>query len=183
MLICCVFIFPFLVNTNSSDLNEIVRIDTRYGRDVKICRQDLRPILSHNIPRACLIRTTFAIGSPVWAHEKPDWLRVVCLIAKNQSEASNPNLHVAITHARHVCSQHSFGFPLLIMNGMHRTQSDHARFVHLSHEEQERLTFDLAHTPYPMVVTSTKITFIVNFWDCVFLNPYMSQHWPTSIFS
>ena len=41
--------------------------------------------------------------------------------------AHNPNLQVVITHASHVCYQHSFGFPLR-MNGMHRTQFDHARF-------------------------------------------------------
>ena len=40
--------------------------------------------------------------------------------------AHNPNLQVVITHASHVCSQHSFGFSLR-MNGMHRTQFDHAR--------------------------------------------------------
>ena len=41
--------------------------------------------------------------------------------------AHNPNLQVVITHASHVCSQHSFGLPLR-MNGMHKTQFDHARF-------------------------------------------------------
>ena len=64
--------------------------------------------------------------------------------------ARNPNLQVVITHASHVCSQHSFGLALnlvprvfglsdqkarrlwvrdwlpLRMNGMHRTQFDHA---------------------------------------------------------
>ena len=64
--------------------------------------------------------------------------------------ARNPNLQVAITHVLHVCSQHSFGLALnlvprvfglsdqkarrlwvrdwrpLRMNGMHRTQFDHA---------------------------------------------------------
>ena len=64
--------------------------------------------------------------------------------------ACNPNLQVVITHTSHVCSQHSFGLPLnlvprvfglsdqkarrlwvrdqlpLRMNGMHRTQFDHA---------------------------------------------------------
>ena len=45
-------------------------------------------------------------------------------------EARNPNLQVIITHTSHVYSQHSFGFPLR-MNGMHRTQSDHARFDYL----------------------------------------------------
>ena len=41
-------------------------------------------------------------------------------------EAPNPNLQVVITHASHVCSQHSFGLPLR-MNGMSKTQFDHAR--------------------------------------------------------
>ena len=45
--------------------------------------------------------------------------------------ARNPNLQVVITHASHVCSQHSFGLPLR-MNGMHRTQFDHARLDLLS---------------------------------------------------
>ena len=41
-------------------------------------------------------------------------------------EAHNPNVQVVITHASHVCSQRSFGFPLT-MNGMHRTQFNRAR--------------------------------------------------------
>ena len=41
-------------------------------------------------------------------------------------EARNPNVQVVITHASHVCSQRSFGFPLT-MNGMHRTQFNRAR--------------------------------------------------------
>ena len=45
----------------------------------------------------------------------------------------NPNLQFVITHASHVCSQHSFELPLR-MYGMHRTQSDHACFDQLSHE-------------------------------------------------
>ena len=40
-------------------------------------------------------------------------------------EASNRNLQVVVTHALHVCSQHSFALPLR-MNGMHRTQFDHS---------------------------------------------------------
>ena len=40
--------------------------------------------------------------------------------------ARNPNLQVVITHASHVCSQHSFGLALR-MYGMHKTQFDHAR--------------------------------------------------------
>ena len=45
--------------------------------------------------------------------------------------ARNPNLQVVITHASHVCSQHSFGLPLR-MYGMHRTHFDHARLDLLS---------------------------------------------------
>ena len=37
----------------------------------------------------------------------------------------NSNLQVAVTHDWHVCSQHTLGLPLK-MNGIHRTQSDHA---------------------------------------------------------
>ena len=37
--------------------------------------------------------------------------------------ARNPNLQVVITHASHVCSQHSFGLPLR-MNGMHKMEFD-----------------------------------------------------------
>ena len=46
--------------------------------------------------------------------------------------ARNSNLQVVITHAWHVCSQHSFGLPLRI-NGMHRTHFGHARLDVLSH--------------------------------------------------
>ena len=56
--------------------------------------------------------------------------------------ARNPNLQVVITHAWHVCRQHSFGLPL-IMNGMHRTQFDHARFDHLP-RETDAITWDKA---------------------------------------
>ena len=45
--------------------------------------------------------------------------------------ACNPNLEVVITHASHVCTQHSFGLPLR-MNGMQGTQFDHARLDPLS---------------------------------------------------
>ena len=40
--------------------------------------------------------------------------------------ARNPNLHVIITHASHVCGQHLCGLPLR-MYGMHRTQFDRVR--------------------------------------------------------
>ena len=40
--------------------------------------------------------------------------------------ASKPNLQVVVTHASHICMQHSFGLPLR-MNGMHIMQCDHAR--------------------------------------------------------
>ena len=39
--------------------------------------------------------------------------------------AHNRNLQVIITHASHLCSQHSFGIPLR-MYGMHKTHFDHA---------------------------------------------------------
>ena len=39
--------------------------------------------------------------------------------------AHNRNLQVIITHASHLCSQHSFGIPLW-MYGMHKTHFDHA---------------------------------------------------------
>ena len=39
--------------------------------------------------------------------------------------ARNPNLQVVITHALHVCSQHSFGLPLRMYGD--RTQFDQAR--------------------------------------------------------
>ena len=45
--------------------------------------------------------------------------------------ARNPNLQVVITHASHVCSQHSFGLPRR-MCGMHRMHFDHARLDLLS---------------------------------------------------
>ena len=45
---------------------------------------------------------------------------VLCLLQATR-RARNPNLHIVITHALHVCSQHSFGLPLR-MDGMHRTQ-------------------------------------------------------------
>ena len=41
--------------------------------------------------------------------------------------ARNPDLQVVITHASHVCSQHSFGLPLR-MNDMQNPQFDHAHF-------------------------------------------------------
>ena len=48
-----------------------------------------------------------------------------------QEEPAIPNLLIVITHASHVCSQHSFGLSLR-MNGMRRTQFDHARLDLLS---------------------------------------------------
>ena len=54
--------------------------------------------------------------------------------------ARNPNVEVVITHASHVCSQLSFGLPLR-MNGMHRTQFDHACFDRLSRETYAKHTW------------------------------------------
>ena len=36
------------------------------------------------------------------------------------------NLHVIIMNASQVCSHHSFGLPLIRMNGIHRKQFDHS---------------------------------------------------------
>ena len=41
--------------------------------------------------------------------------------------ARNPNLQVIIMHALHACSQYLFGLPQR-MNGIHKTQFDHAHF-------------------------------------------------------
>ena len=57
-------------------------------------------------------------------------LREITLLRATRGEC-NPNLEVVITHASHVCSQHSFGIPLR-MNRMQRTQFDHARLDPLS---------------------------------------------------
>ena len=39
-------------------------------------------------------------------------VKVVNLLRATR-EAHNPNLQVVITHASHLCSQHSFGLPLI----------------------------------------------------------------------
>ena len=49
------------------------------------------------------------------------------LLRTTRRSPQSLNLQVVITHASHVCSQHSFGLPLR-MNGMHRTLFDHAHF-------------------------------------------------------
>ena len=46
--------------------------------------------------------------------------------------ARNPNLQYVISHASHVCNQHSFGRPLRI-NEMHITQFDHTRVLTICH--------------------------------------------------
>ena len=48
------------------------------------------------------------------------------LLRATRGACNPPYLQVVITHASHVCSQHSFGLPLR-MNGMYRTQFDNAR--------------------------------------------------------
>ena len=57
-------------------------------------------------------------------------MKVVNLLQATRG-AHNTNLQVVISHASHLCSQHSFGLPLR-MNGMHRTQFDDARLDLLS---------------------------------------------------
>ena len=65
-----------------------------------------------------------------WTFSSLVSLRINCVNCVNcgrrRRGARNPNLQVVITHASPVCSQHSFGLPLT-MNGMHKTQFDHAR--------------------------------------------------------
>ena len=63
-----------------------------------------------------------------WNGNKPFFLFFLSLLQATRG-ARNTNLKVVITHASHVCSQHSFGLPLR-MNGMHRTLFDHACFDH-----------------------------------------------------
>ena len=41
-------------------------------------------------------------------------------LSRAKGGARSPYLHVVITHASHVCSQHSFKLPLR-MNGMQKT--------------------------------------------------------------
>ena len=56
----------------------------------------------------------------------------------------NPYLQVVITHASHVCNQHSFGLPLR-MNGMYRTQFDHARMDPLPFVKLIRRILTICH--------------------------------------
>ena len=53
------------------------------------------------------------------------------LLLRATRGARNPNPLVVITHASYVCNQNSFGLSLR-MNGMLKTQFDHARLVLLS---------------------------------------------------
>ena len=59
------------------------------------------------------------------ANSQLDLGTLLRLSLRETKGARNPNLQVVITHALQVCSQHSFGPPLR-MNGMDRTQFDHA---------------------------------------------------------
>ena len=71
--------------------------------------------------------------------------------------ARNPNLQGVITHVSHLCSQHSFGFPLR-MNGTLKMQFDH-------------MCFNLL----PLVICSHA------FWPSVKGNLCKAQHWSKSI--
>ena len=53
------------------------------------------------------------------------------LLLRATKGACNSNLQVVVTHASHVCSQHSFGLPIR-MYGKHRKHFDHARLDLLS---------------------------------------------------
>ena len=59
------------------------------------------------------------------------WNPLLVHFIVGDKRSCNPNLQVVITHAWHVCSQYSFGLPLIVY-GMHRTLVDHARLDLLS---------------------------------------------------
>ena len=68
--------------------------------------------------------------------------------------ARNPNLQVVITHASHVCSQHSFGLPPR-MNEMQNTQFDHADFENLTRENYAKQSVRVKAVGPLIIVTLT----------------------------
>ena len=59
-------------------------------------------------------------------------IAVSCLQLRATRGTRNPNVQVVSMHESPVCCQHSYGLPIRI-NGMQRTQLDHARLDLLSH--------------------------------------------------
>ena len=81
-----------------------------------------------------MIPTLFSLDidkwfAPIMSIKAFSWWTIYLRATKG---ARNPILQVAITHASHVCSQHSFGLPLQ-MNEMYKTQFDHVCLDLLSH--------------------------------------------------
>ena len=68
-------------------------------------------------------------------------------------EAPNPNLQIVITHASHICCQHSFEFPLR-MNGMHGKQFDHEHLA-FYHSQSDHACFDYLSRKFYAKHTST----------------------------
>ena len=58
--------------------------------------------------------------------------------------ARNRNLKIVTTHASHECNQYLFGLPQR-MNGMHRTQFDHARLDLLAIRNLITLVLPICH--------------------------------------
>ena len=113
--------------------------------------------------------------------------------------ARSPNLQVAFTHAQQVRSQRSFVLHLR-MNGMNRTQSDHACldlltlviWLHAKHERWNQivLTFyqeadpsciDLACTPKPWVITSM-LYYTIPYHICQCLKLILCNNFEVDVF-
>ena len=93
--------------------------------------------------------------------------------------ACNPNLRVKLAHARLICSQHSFGLPLRMIE-THRPQSGHAHLGPLSREVTQSIksqspSIILARTPQLLVGTSLYIFRLNLFY---FRSMNMSSIWP-----
>ena len=78
-----------------------------------------------------LLATSTFIETPDCLWEQGFNNHFCLMLLQARRGACNPNLQVIITHASHLCSQHSFGLPLR-MYGKHRTHFDHARLDLLS---------------------------------------------------
>ena len=86
-------------------------------------------------------------------------LRECFLLLRATRGARNPNIQVIITHAWHVCRQHSFGLPPR-MNGMHRKKFDHVPL-----------------DPLSLLILSRV------FWPSVTWNVRKAQCWSKSVFT
>ena len=95
-----------------------------------------KPLFSELPYKLCIFTFPQAAASSSYGHlfrvprmstyESFHCIAVSCLQLRATRGARNPNVQVVTTHASPVCCQYSFGL-LLKMNGMQRTQLDHAR--------------------------------------------------------